>query len=163
MKYSRQRPRPQCPLPCLRLRPRRSQRPNLLQNRLRSLRPNPRHTAGEDYPLAAKSLRTHEGGRYAEEAKLNDDPALFKAVVDLTNQAVFVYTADETHEYTTLVREMICSSGIEETSRSRAERLQWAMNYKLLRVFCAVQLLCPVLEPDTRQDIFPLRAVFRAG
>ena len=99
--------------------------------------PTPEPTAyrSEDYPLAAKSLRTHEGGRYAEEAKLNDDPALFKAVVDLTNQAVFVYTADENGEYTTLVREMICSSGIEETNRSPRGTFTMGDDYKRFAFF----------------------------
>ena len=67
--------------------------------------------------------------------RMNDDPSLFKAVVDLTNQAVFVYTADENGEYTTLVREMICSSGIEETNRSPRGTFTMGDDYKRFAFF----------------------------
>jgi lipoprotein-anchoring transpeptidase ErfK/SrfK len=99
--------------------------------------PTPEPTAyqSEEYPLAAKSLRTHEGGRYAEEEKLNDDPTLFRAVVDLTNQVVFVYKADENGKYTVLVREMICSSGIEETNRSPRGTFTMGEDYKRFAYF----------------------------
>lgn len=97
--------------------------------------PEPTAYCSEDYPLAAKSLRTREGGRYAEEKKLNDDPSLFRAVVDLTNQAVFVYTADENGEYTVLVREMICSSGIEKTNRSPRGTFTMGDDYKRFAFF----------------------------
>ena len=56
MKYSRPRPRPQRLLPCLRLRPRRSQRPNRLRSLRRSLRPNPRHTAARIIPLRPQAF-----------------------------------------------------------------------------------------------------------
>ena len=82
-----------------------------------------------------KSLRTHEGGRYPEEEKLNGDPELFRAVVDLTNQAVFIYTKDEFGEYTKLVREMICSSGIEESSRSPRGTFTMQQDYKRFAFF----------------------------
>lgn len=82
--------------------------------------PSPEPTAYRSaaYPLTSPSLRTHEGGRYPEEDKLNDDPEKFIAVVDLTNQAVMVYEKDAFDHYSVLVREMICSSGIEETAKS---------------------------------------------
>ncbi len=99
--------------------------------------PTPEPTAyqSEEYPLAAKSLRTHEGGRYDEEEKLNNDPTLFRAVVDLTNQVVCVYKADENGEYTVLVREMICSSGIEETNRSPRGTFTMGEDYKRFAFF----------------------------
>lgn len=82
--------------------------------------PTPEPTAYRSaaYPLPPKSLRTREGGRYPEEEKLNGDPDQFKAVVDLVNQAVMIYERDAQGEYSVLVREMICSSGIEATNRS---------------------------------------------
>ncbi len=82
--------------------------------------PTPEPTAyrSADYPLTPKSLRTHEGGRYPEEEKLNDDPEKFIAIVDLTNQVVLIYEKDASGNHSALVREMICSSGIEETDRS---------------------------------------------
>ncbi len=82
--------------------------------------PTPEPTAYQSaaYPLAPKSLRTREGGRYPEEEMLNDDPEKFIAVVDLTNQAVMIYEKDAEGNYTVLVREMICSSGIEPSDRS---------------------------------------------
>lgn len=82
--------------------------------------PTPEPTAYQsaDYPLAPKSLRTREGGRYPEEDMLNSDPEKFMAVVDIVNQVVTVYEKDASGEYSVLVREMICSSGIEETDRS---------------------------------------------
>ncbi|HWQ59035.1 MAG TPA: L,D-transpeptidase [Clostridia bacterium] len=82
--------------------------------------PTPELTAYRSaaYPLAPKSLRTREGGRYPEEEKLNEDPLKFIAIVDLTNQAVMIYEKDVYGNYSVLVREMICSSGIEATDRS---------------------------------------------
>lgn len=80
--------------------------------------PEPTAYRSADYPLTPKSLRPHEDGRYPEEEKLNDDPEKFIAVVDLTNQVVMIYERDAYGNYSVLVREMICSSGIEETDRS---------------------------------------------
>lgn len=54
----------------------------------------------------------------------------------MTNQAVFVYTADENGEYTTLVREMICSSGIEETNRSPRGTFTVGDDYKRFAFLC---------------------------
>lgn len=97
--------------------------------------PEPTPFRDENYPLAPKSLRTREGGRYDEEKKLNSDPEKFKAVVDIVNQAVFVYTKDELGEYTVLVREMICSSGIEETDRSPRGTFKMQEDYKRFAFF----------------------------
>ncbi len=99
--------------------------------------PTPEPTAYQsaDYPLTPKSLRTKEGGRYPEEEKLNDDPEKFRAVVDITNQAVFVYEKDIFGEYSVLVREMICSSGIEETDRSPRGTFTMGTDYKRFAYF----------------------------
>lgn len=99
--------------------------------------PTPEPTAYQsaEYPLTPKSLRTREGGRYPEEERLNEDPEKFRAVVDLTNQAVCVYEKDEAGEYTVLVREMICSSGIEETNRSPCGTFQMGEDYKRFAFF----------------------------
>lgn len=99
--------------------------------------PTPVPTAyrSADYPLTPKSLRTKEGGRYPEEEKLNSDPGKFRAVVDLTNQAVFVYEQDIFGEYSVLVREMICSSGIEETDRSPRGTFTMDTDYKRFAYF----------------------------
>lgn len=97
--------------------------------------PEPNAYQSADYPLTPKSLRTKEGGRYPEEEKLNDDPEKFRAVVDITNQAVFVYEKDIFGEYSVLVREMICSSGIEETDRSPRGTFTMGTDYKRFAYF----------------------------
>ena len=99
--------------------------------------PTPEPTAYQSaaYPLTPKSLRTYEGGRYPEETPLNEDPEKFYAVVDLTNQVVFIYEKDAAGEYTVLVREMICSSGIEEGSPSPRGTFQMGEDYKRFAFF----------------------------
>lgn len=92
--------------------------------------PEPTPYKSADYPLPPKSLRTREGGRYPEEARLNENPDHFYTVVDLTNQAVFVYEKDSAGEYTVLVREMICSSGIEDGHRSPRGTFKMGEDYK---------------------------------
>ena len=99
--------------------------------------PTPEPTAYQSaaYPLTPKSLRTYEGGRYPEETPLNEDPEKFYAVVDLTNQVVFIYEKDAAGEYTVLVRAMICSSGIEEGSPSPRGTFQMGEDYKRFAFF----------------------------
>ena len=99
--------------------------------------PTPEPTAYQsvEYPLTPQSLRTNEGGRYPEEERLNEDPDKFYTVVDLTNQAVFVYEKDEAGEYTVLVREMICSSGIEDGYRSPRGTFKMGEDYKRFAFF----------------------------
>lgn len=97
--------------------------------------PTPTAYQSEAYPLSPKSLRPKEGGRYPEEPRLNDDPDKFLTVVDLINQAVFVYEKDALGEYTALVREMICSSGIEETDRSPRGTFSMGEDYKRFAYF----------------------------
>ena len=97
--------------------------------------PEPTPYKSADYPLPPKSLRTREGGRYPEEARLNENPDHFYTVVDLTNQAVFVYEKDSAGEYTVLVREMICSSGIEDGHRSPRGTFKMGEDYKRFAFF----------------------------
>ncbi len=69
----------------------------------------------DKYPVTESSRRTQAGGMYPEEQRLNYDANKFKCIIDLTNQAVFIYERDENGEYTVLVREMIASCGTTAT------------------------------------------------
>ena len=83
-----------------------------------------------NYPLTPKSLRPEGSTRFPEEKRLNHDPKLFWAEVDLVNQVVKIYKQDAEGEYTVLVREMICSSGVEPTNRSPRGTFKMGKDYK---------------------------------
>ena len=97
--------------------------------------PIPTPYQSEDYPLTPKSLRDHEGGRYPEEKRLNNDSDKFFAEVDLVNQVVLIFERDGDGEYTKLVREMICSSGAEPYSRSPRGTFRMGEDYKRFAYF----------------------------
>ncbi len=92
--------------------------------------PEPTPYKSEKYPLSLPSLRRKGESMYDEEKKLNSDPEKFKVVVDITNQAVFIYEKDEDGEYNNLVREMICSSGMEKTNESPRGTFKMGTDYK---------------------------------